>query len=228
LRLTVATFAVSPQWVQSAVPIVLRFAAVALVVTLPLKVPPTAAVTVTALVAVKLPSTVVTVMVVVPAAMPVTKPVAFTVATPGVELDQVTFLLVALAGATVAVSCVVPLTVTEAVAGATLTPVTGTTAVTVIALVAVKLPSTVVTVIVAVPVVWPVTKEIKPLGLTVATLGLELDQVTFLLVALAGATVAVSCVAVFTGTEVDVGLTLTPVTATEGTVMVLVAVLLPS
>ena len=60
---------------------------------------------VTAQVAVLLPSVVFTVMVAVPAATAVTKPVALTVAT-AVLLDvQVTALLLALAGASVAVSC---------------------------------------------------------------------------------------------------------------------------
>jgi hypothetical protein len=75
----------------------------------------------------------------------------------------------------------------------------------------VKLPSWVVTVIVAEPADIPVT---NPLVLTVAILALELDQVTFLLVAFEGATVAVSCVVALTATVADVGLTLTPVTAT--------------
>ena len=54
----------------------------------------------------------------------VTKPVAFTVATAEFEVDQVTVLLVAFAGATVAVNCCVPPTNIEAVDGATVTPVT--------------------------------------------------------------------------------------------------------
>jgi hypothetical protein len=57
----------------------------------------------------------------------------------------------------------------------------------------------------------PVT---NPLALTVATAVLELDQVTVLLVALSGATVAVSCVVAPTAMDADVGVTLTPVTAT--------------
>jgi hypothetical protein len=64
-------------------------------------VPP--AVTVTAQVAVLAPSTVVTVMVAEPAATAVTTPVELTVATLVLLLLQVTFLLVALAGDTVAV-----------------------------------------------------------------------------------------------------------------------------
>ncbi len=122
--------------------------------------------------------------------------------------------MVALAGATVAVSWVVAFTATEAEVGVMLTPVTATPpepVVTVMVLVAVLFPSWVVTVTVAEPAATPVT---KPLALTVATPGFELDQVTFWLVALLGATVAVSCVVAFTATVTVVGLTLTPVTAT--------------
>ena len=54
----------------------------------------------------------------------VTKPVALTVATDPLEVDQITVLLVAFAGATVAVNCCVPPTNIEAVDGATVTPVT--------------------------------------------------------------------------------------------------------
>jgi putative effector of murein hydrolase len=61
------------------------------------------AVTVMDEVAVLDPSWVVTVTVAVPAETPVTTPVALTVATEVLPEDQVTFLLVALAGATVAV-----------------------------------------------------------------------------------------------------------------------------
>ena len=60
-------------------------------------------------------------------------------------------------------------------------------AVTVTAQGAVFEPSTVVTVIVAVPVVWAVT---VPAALTVATAGLFDDQLTAWLVAVAGAMVA--------------------------------------
>ena len=63
-----------------------------------------AAVTVTAQVAVKLPSEVVAVMFAVPAATPVTNPLELTVAAPVLLEPQVTAWLVALVGATVAVS----------------------------------------------------------------------------------------------------------------------------
>ena len=64
-------------------------------------------VTVTLHVAVLPPSAVVAVMIAVPSAIPVTLPVLSTVATEVSLLLQATFLLVAFAGVTVAVSCVV-------------------------------------------------------------------------------------------------------------------------
>ena len=76
--------------------------------------------------------------------------------------------------------------------GDTDTPVTETVELpifTVIAEVAVFPPSAVVTVIVAAPLAFPVT---KPVELTVATEVLLDDQLTVLLVALDGATVAVN------------------------------------
>ena len=63
-------------------------------------------------------------MVAVPTLTAVTKPVALTVATDALDVDQVTFLLVAFEGATVAVSCRVPPTNIEADDGETVTPVT--------------------------------------------------------------------------------------------------------
>lgn len=83
--------------------------------------------TVTEQVAVKLPSSVVTVMVAVPAATAVTLPVLSTVATLVSLEDQVTFLLVALAGFTVATRvAVAPPTVRVSVLWSRVTPVTGT------------------------------------------------------------------------------------------------------
>jgi len=172
-------------------------------------VPP--AVTVTAQVAVLPPSTVVTVMVAEPAATAVTTPVELTVATLVLLLLQVTFLLVALAGDTVAVRVAVCPTVRLNVVGDTVTPVTGTVSVTVMAQVAVLAPSTVVTVMVAEPVSTAVT---TPVELTVATLVLLLLQVTFLLVALAGDTVAVRVAVCPTVRLNMVGDTVTPVTGT--------------
>ncbi len=83
--------------------------------------------------------------------------------------------MVALAGAIVAANCcVLPINI-EAVVGDTLTPVTKI-GLTVMVEVAVKLPSAVVAVMVAVPTEIPVT---NPLVLTVAIDELLLLQVTF-------------------------------------------------
>lgn len=147
-------------------------------------------VTVIVLVAVKPPSAVRTVITDDPVARPVTRPAVLTVATDVLPDVHVTDLLVALAGATVAVSCRVPSTAIDALVGVTLTPVTGTLEdVTVMVLVAVKPPSAVRTVITDDPAARPVT---RPAVLTVATDVLPDVHVTDLLVALAGATVAVS------------------------------------
>ena len=83
--------------------------------------------------------------------------------------------MVAFAGAIVAESCSVPPINIDAVVGDTLTPVTRI-GFTVITEVAVRAPSAVVTVIVAVPTLTPVT---SPVALTVATAVLLLLQVTF-------------------------------------------------
>jgi hypothetical protein len=150
--------------------------------------------TVIADVAVKPPFTVVTVMVANPSDTAVTTPLLFTVATAVLFELQLTLLLVALLGVTVAVSAVVPPNVViVADSGDTVTPVTGMVVVglTVIADVAVKLPSTVVTVMVALPADTAVT---TPLLFTVATAVLFELQVTLLLVALFGAIVAVNVV----------------------------------
>ena len=132
-------------------------------------------VTVIAEVAVFPPSCVVTVIVAEPCATPLTNPLEFTVATPVLLELQLTVLFVAFDGDTVAVSCVLAPTFTDAVVGDTLTPVTATLF-TVIAEVAVLLPSCVVTVIVAVPAATPVT---SPDAFTVATAGLLELQLTF-------------------------------------------------
>ena len=118
-----------------------------------------AAVTVTTQVAVLLPSAVVTVMVAVPAARAVTTPELLTVATVVLLELQVTFLFVAVLGLTVAVKLSVPPTVNAALFLFSVTPVTGTVAaVTVTTQVAVLLPSTVVTVMVAVPAAFAVMR----------------------------------------------------------------------
>ena len=82
--------------------------------------------------------------------------------------------MVALAGAMVALNCCVPPINMDAVVGLTVTPVTSI-GLTVITEVAVRAPSAVVTVIVAVPTLTPVT---SPVALTVATAVLLLLQVT--------------------------------------------------
>jgi hypothetical protein len=141
--------------------------------------PVTGAVTVTVLLAVLPPSWVDTVMVAFPPPTAVTTPL-LTVATLVLLLFQFTFLFVALLGLTVDVRvAVAPPTVILRVDWLSVTPVTGTSALpaatTVTAQVAVLLPSTVVTVIVAFPAAIAVT---KPLLFTVATLVLLLLQVT--------------------------------------------------
>ena len=83
-------------------------------------------VTVTVQESVKLPSLVVAVIVAVPTETPVTSPELFTVATDSSLLVQVTFLLVASSGMTLAAtSATLPIS-TVSVAGVTSTPVTGT------------------------------------------------------------------------------------------------------
>ena len=80
--------------------------------------------------------------------------------------------------------------------------------------VAVLFPSVVLTVIVAEPIARPVT---RPVAVTVAMAVLLDDQVTFLLVAFEGATVAVNVVLAPAATLAEVGLTetsVTPITAT--------------
>jgi hypothetical protein len=168
--------------------------------------------TVIADVAVNPPSAVLTVMVADPATTPVTSPLELTVAMPVLLDVHVTLLFVAFDGETVAVNWTVPPTLTEALVGATLTPVTETVVVlTVIADVAVNPPSVVLTVMVADPATTPVT---NPLELTVATLVLLEVHVTLLFVAFDGATVAVNWTVPPTFMDALVGATLTPVTGT--------------
>ena len=83
--------------------------------------------------------------------------------------------MVALAGEMVVLNCCVPPIRIDAVVGDTVTPVTNI-GFTVMVDVAVLEPSCVVTVIVAVPTLTPVT---RPVALTVATAVLLLLQVTF-------------------------------------------------
>ena len=129
----------------------------------------------------------VTVIVAVPALMAVTLPL-LTVATEVFELLQLIFLFVALDGETVAVNVWLSPSVRVMLVLSRLTLSTlYTFAFTVTWQVAVLPPSSVVTVIVAVPALRAVTCPL----LTVATDSSELFQLTFLFVALAGYTVAV-------------------------------------
>ena len=167
-------------------------------------------VTVTLHVAVLLPSSVVTVIVAVPSATPLITPSSSTVATASLLLLQLIFLLVAFAGVIVAVNCfVLPVSTVVDVLSSEM-PSTAT-ALTVTSQDAVKLPSVVVAVIVAVPAVTPVT---LPLLSTVATDVLLLLHVTVLTLASFGATVAESCATSPIAISLVVGLTVTPVTGT--------------
>src|SRR4051812_22411892 len=106
-------------------------------------------------------------MIALPAAFAVTSPPVLTVATEALLVVQLTFLFVAFAGWIVAVSCCVAPIAMLTVDGETVTPVTATFVVmTVIAQVAVLLPSCVVTVMLHVPTA---TAVIRPELLTVAT-----------------------------------------------------------
>lgn len=122
------------------------------------------------------------VIVVMPWPTAVTTPLADTVATRGSSTSQVTFLLVAFAGETVAIKVSVSPGLKYNLVLLSDTDETGMfVAVTVTVTDAVKPPSTVLTVMVAVPgakASMPPTPSI-----TAATLGLLLDHVTFLFVA---------------------------------------------
>ena len=171
------------------------------------------------------PSAALTVMVAVPTLKPVTSPVSLTEAIDeSLELQEI-FLLDAFAGTTVAVNCCVAPIFTLAVAGAKVTPVTAITF-TVTLAVAVIPPSLVVTDMTALPPPTPLT---KPVSLTVATEVLLDLQTTLLSVAVAGATVAVSCCVAptFIGGTVA-GAKVTPVTGVAIIITLLVAVKPPS
>ena len=148
-----------------------------------------------------------------PAATPVTTPSA-TVAMALLELVHVRVLSVALSGWTLAVSVTVLPSSTSAVAPSSIDmPVTGITfVVTVTAQVAVLPPSAVLTVMVAVPALTAVT---LPVLSTVAMAVAELVQLTDLLAASDGVTVARSWSLVPSTRERVAGLTLTPVTCTS-------------
>jgi len=147
-----------------------------------------AAVTVTLQAAVLLPSAVFTVMVAVPAATALTSPPADTVATEVLLLLHVTFWFVAVEGAMVAIRSSASPTVRFVDVLFSVTPVTATEVVTTLTVqLAVLPPSTVLTVMVAVPAATAVT---APPADTVATELLLLLHVTFLFAALVGSILA--------------------------------------
>ena len=162
--------------------------------------------TVTTQDAVKPPSSVVTVMVAVPALMPLTVPL-FTVATLASLVDQLMFLLVALLGDTVAVRVVFAPVSRLALVLFKDTPVTEI-GLTWTSQVAVKPPSSVVTVMVVSPGFNAVTTP----SLTVATASLLEDQVTFLFVASFGETVATKVIEPLSRIVAEVLSNETPVT----------------
>jgi hypothetical protein len=132
----------------------------------------------------KPPSSVTALTLATPAETALTLPSESTVATDGLSDSHLTLRLVALDGATVQVSLVVPFAPIVTDHGLTSTPVTGTTlAFTVTLHVAVLPPSSVVTVITASPAFTAVT---LPAPSTVAISVLSELHVTFLLSALSG------------------------------------------
>jgi hypothetical protein len=167
-------------------------------------------------------------MVALPAATAVTNPLDDTVAIPAALLLHVTFLFVALDGATVAVNVSAPPTSSVVELLLRDTPVTAVGG-TVTVQVAVLFPSSLVTVITALPVDTALTKPIED---TEATAALPLLHVTFLFVALEGDTAAVKVSVLPMVIVVNVLFKDTPVTATLlvplETLTAQVAVLLPS
>ena len=184
-------------------------------------------VTVTTQLAVCEPSCVVAVIIAVPTAWAVTTPCEFTEAMAVAVLCHVTLRLEALAGNTVATRVSRPPTVIEVALVLRVTPVTDMAGVTVTTQVAVRAPSCVVTVMVAVPCDTAVT---TPLVFTVAIAELLVLHVTLRLVAFWGSTVGVSVWLCPTARVVALVLSVTLVTATTGavTVTLAVAVRLPS
>ena len=167
--------------------------------------------TVTSQVAVLLPSTVVAVMVAEPSFRAVTSPSSFTVAIVSSEEDQLTILLVAVAGRTVAVRLPFPPSFRERVAGATVTPVTAISPSTTVSVHEAVLPPQ-VAVIVTVPGFRAVT---RPLSMT-ATLLSEEVQDTGLEAASAGNTVAVIWRVLLTTISAETTSSSTAVTVTSG------------
>ena len=163
-----------------------------------------------------------------PAPAAVTNPVALTVATEPLVVDQVTARPInglPFASLGVAVSCAVCPTLRLAVAGLTATDATGTLETVTLA---VPLCPSLVAVIVAEPATTLVT---RPVPSTVATDGLELDHVTVrpdsgLPLASFGA--AVSCTVFPTCTLAEAGLTLTEATGMAQGTLTLAEPALPS
>jgi hypothetical protein len=184
--------------------------------------------TVTVQSALFLPSIEVTVMVAVPTDLPVITPFSSTVATEVFALDHVAALFVAFDGANIASRVAVAPKLSDKAVLFRLMPVTAigdVIAFTVTLAVAVFPPSSVFTVIVAVPAELPVT---TPTELTIATTVLLLDHLTALLVAFDGATIAVS-VSEEPASIVNAVLPrLTPVTAMGVTVTLHIAAFPPS
>ena len=151
--------------------------------------------------------------------MPLTShsPFSFTVtvAIPVLLLSHVTFLFVALSGATVAVRVVVPPTVRLAELLSRVTPVTATVAALTVTVQVAVLPPSAVTVIVASPTPTAVT---FPFWSTVATPGVLLSHVTLLFVAVEGDTVALRFVVSPTLRLTELLSSLTPVTLIPFTV----------
>ena len=179
--------------------------------------PVTGTVTFTLQVAVFPPSLVFAVIVAVPAPTAVIFP-PDTVATLLLLVDHVTALFVALDGLTVGVSVCVPFTLREIAVLSSFTPVTATFDTVTVHAAVLPLPSAAFAVIFAVPAF---TRFTAPADVTVAMAILELDQVTFVLLALDGDTVALSVIVLPTFRDA-VLLTDTDVTFTTGSVTVTV------
>ena len=144
-----------------------------------------------------------------PGATPVTLPLASTVATDGLELDQVTVLSVAFSGRTVAVTVNESPTPIVILSLSTVIPVGSiVAALTVTEQVADFPPAA------AVMVAEPAATAVTFPSLTVATFASEVDQVTVLSVASEGATVAVNVTVPPISSVTELWLRVTPVTAT--------------
>ena len=175
-------------------------------------IPVSATVTVTSQLAEKPPSAVVTVTVVVPPFFAVTRPFSSTEAMLASLLDQTTFWFVAVAGVTVAVSCAVPFFSMVTLAVSRETPVTAMGFAVTAHSAYLPLPSFAVAVMTAVPL--STSAVTTPFSSTVATVSSLLVQVTALLSALAGDTVATSVALVFFTSSSEVLLNETLVAST--------------